>query len=92
MVQSLGVYAVWLCLLVLRCLYGVSDSCQLHTSWIDRLSVPWACLPHPLLVPIGLIDIVCLGPVFLIPGLPAFGWIRHSVPWACLHPSWVNVV
>ena len=46
--------------------------------------MPWVCLPHPLLVPIGLIDIVCLGPVFLIPGLPSFGWIRHSVPWACL--------
>ena len=91
-VLSLFVYAVWLSFLVLRCLYGVLDSGQLLPSLVDRHSVLWACLPLPLVVPFGLIDIVCLGPVFLIRGLPSFGWIRHSVLWACLPPSWVDVV
>ena len=91
MVLSLGVYAVWLSFLVLRYLYGVLDSGQLCPSLVDRRSVPWACLPLPPLVPFGLIDIVCFGPVFLIPGLPSFGWIRHSVLWACLPPSWVDM-
>ena len=73
MVLSLGSYAVWLSLLALRCLYGVLDTGQLLPILVDRHSGPWACLPLPPLVPVGLIDIVSLGPVFLIPGLPSFG-------------------
>ena len=69
MILSLSISAVWLCFLALRCLYGVLDSGQLLPSLVDRHSVPWACLPLPPLVPFGLLDIVCLGPVFLFPGL-----------------------
>ena len=87
MVLSIDIYAVWLSFLALCCLYCILDSGQLLPSLVDRHSAPWACLPLPPLVPFGLINIVCLGPVFLIPGLPSFGWIRHSVPWACLPPS-----
>ena len=65
MVLSLGIYAVWLSFLALRCLYGVLDSGQLLPSLIDRHSEPWACLPLPPLVPFGLIDVVSLGPVSL---------------------------
>ena len=39
------------------------------------MQLPVACLPLPALVPFGLIDTVCLGPVFLIPGLSPLGWI-----------------
>ena len=92
MVRSLGNYAVWLSFLALHCLYSVFDSGQLLPSLVDRHSVPWACLPLPPLVPVGLIDVVSLGRDFLMPGLPSFGWIRHSVPWACLPLSWVDVV
>ena len=55
------------------------------------MQLPVACLPA-VLVPLGLIVVVCLGPVSLIPGFPSLGWILHSVPWACLPPSWVTVV
>ena len=91
-VLSLGVYAIWLSFLALHCLYSVLNSGQLFPSLVDRHIVPWACFPLPPLVPFGLIDIVCFGPVFLIPGMPSFGWVRHSVPWVCLHLSWANVV
>ena len=50
------------------------------------MQLPVACLPHPALVPFGLIDTVCLGPVFLIPGLPTSGWI-DAVLVVCLPPS-----
>ena len=72
---------------------GLSSSFCASTLWVERHSVPWACLPHPALVPIGLIDVVCLGPVFLILGFPSFGWIRQcrgpvfllpGLPWSDL--------
>ena len=70
--------------------FWTPDGC--HLAWMIDTVCLGACLPHLLLVPFGLIDTVCLGPVALIPGFPVSGWIRRSVPWACLHPPWVNDV
>ena len=68
LVLRLGLPAVWLSFLAcaVPAVSWTPDSCH-HLD--DRHSVPGACLPCPPLVPFGLIDTVCLGPVFLIPGL-----------------------
>ena len=50
---------------------GLSSSSCASTFWVDRRSVPWACLTHPWFsfFLVGS-DTVCRGPVFLLPGLP----------------------
>ena len=46
-----------------------STSCA-STLWVDRHSVPWACLPHPWVTHLWLDGRSCLWPVFLLPRLP----------------------
>ena len=48
---------------------GLAPSSCASNLWVDRHSVPWACLSHPWVAYLWLDRCSCLWPVFLLPGL-----------------------